>query len=237
MRTLQPVSQLASAVRYRVTATLSKVSVGKRIFEIPRVESQGFPKEQKTLALFTTASLCSDRRRFSDIKVSTQETYSDTTLSSIFEHNMLFFHFSESAKTFETRNLCFVKIYSGSGKLKQKYGKQKHKRKEHRKKGRFKHFAAAEILSSTNLKILAGNSNSHFLLAPLQPPEQDDDVRGPAEVGDCGAGGGPRAALRRAGPGRRHGLRVRRGLGKAGHCQVGKEMAANSNLSQGLCVK
>lgn len=64
-------------------------------------------------------------------------------------------------------------------------------------------------------------------LSFFQPPEQDDDVRGPAQVVDVGVGGGggpggggarAQAGGAQAGPGAR--IRIRRGVGEASYCQV-----------------
>ena len=48
-------------------------------------------------------------------------------------------------------------------------------------------------------------------------------------MGDGGAGGGPRAARSHPRARRRHGIRLRRGVGEARHCQVREIGAGNSN--------
>ena len=57
----------------------------------------------------------------------------------------------------------------------------------------------------------------------LQPPQQDDDVRGPSPVGGLDGlrdrgGPGPEDGDAAEGPGA--GIRIRGGVGEASHCQV-----------------
>ena len=61
------------------------------------------------------------------------------------------------------------------------------------------------------------NNDFPFL---LQPPQQDDDVRGPQEMGHHRAGGGPGASERHPRPGLRARVRLRRRIGETSYCQV-----------------
>ncbi len=89
---------------------------------------------------------------------------------------------------------------------------------------------AAALPSGTNFRAKISNKNfssckvslppNVSLFIHAQPPEQDNDVRGPSQVGHRRAGRGAGAEERHARQGRGDGVRIRRRIGEASHCQV-----------------